>query len=151
MSQSLSANYLHLVFHVKTTSVAIQEHDQERLNAYVVGTIRNLGSMPVQVNGVRDHLHILFRLSPTMALAEFVSQVKVSASKFLKSLEPMYRGFAWQSGYGAFSVSPNNLDAAARYVAGQQEHHRDKDFSGEYLTFLKGYKIEYDSRYVFTD
>lgn len=151
MAQSLSANYIHFIFHIKTTSVAIQEHDQAKLNVYVMGAIRNMGSIPIQVNGVRDHLHILVRLSATMSLSEFVEQVKISSSKFIKTLAPMYKYFSWQSGYGAFSVSPDKVEAALRYIAHQQEHHRDKDFSREYLTFLRGYKLDFNQQYLFKD
>lgn len=151
MSQSLSANYIHVIFHVKTTSVAIQEHHQQDLNAYVVSTIKHMKHTPVQVNGVRDHIHLLLRLNPTVALSFFVEQIKIATSIFLKTLNPEYKDFAWQAGYGAFSVSPDKLDAATQYIAHQQEHHKDKNFSREYLSFLRGYHINYNENYVFAD
>lgn len=151
MSQSLSTVYIHLIFHIKTTSVAIQEDDQSGLNAYVAGTLNNIECPAIAVGGVRDHLHLLFRLSPKETLAGVVERVKVASHRYLESIDRMYHRFSWQTGYGAFSVSPNILETAKQYVLHQKEHHRDKDFSKEYLTFLRGYKVNFNEEYVFKD
>lgn len=151
MSQSLTAIYLHLIFHVKTTSVAIQETDLPRLFAYVVGTLNHHGCTSIQVGGMRDHLHILCRLSATITVADLVEKVKYASNKFLKSLNPMYQRFAWQAGYGAFSVNPKQVDLVREYVANQKMHHRDKDFSAEYLAFLRSYQVEFVEEYVLRD
>lgn len=151
MAQSLVAAYIHLVFHVKTTSVAIQEYDQEKLFAYVAGLVNKNGCTSIRVGGVRDHIHVLLGLSSTMTIADLVEKIKYASNKYLKELAPGYRGFAWQAGYGAFSVSPKDLDAAKEYVANQREHHKHKNFNEEYLRFLQQYGVDYKEEYVFRD
>lgn len=151
MAQSLTCVYLHLVFHVKTTSVAIQEHDLPTLFVYIVGVLNNHGCPSIQVGGMRDHLHILCRLSSTMTIAELVEKLKYASNKFLKSLSPIYQRFAWQAGYGVFSINPKQVELVRDYIARQKEHHRNKDFSAEYIAFLRSYKVEFIEEYLLAD
>lgn len=151
MPQSLVTVYLHLVFHVKTTSVSIKEENQEKLYAYITGILSNHGCQPSRVGGMPDHLHILCRWSANITIADMVEIIKVASNKYLKSIDPTYSRFAWQAGYGIFSVSPRNLDAAKQYIANQKEHHRHKSFREEYLKFLNAYHVDYNEDYVFKD
>ena len=151
MSQSLTCIYIHLIFHVKTDSVAIKDGDQEKINAYVAGILNNLGCTTVAVGGIRDHIHMLFGLCPTIGISDLVKKVKTASHKYIETLSPSYRSFAWQSGYGAFSVSPTTLDKVKNYVLHQREHHRTKDFNNEYLMLLHLSHIPYDEKYVFSD
>jgi len=77
-----------------------------------------------------------------------VERVKKTSSKWIKGLDPKYRQFYWQRGYGAFSVSPSQLDAVLEYVENQEEHHRIRSFQEEYRDFLRKYGVEFDERYV---
>ena len=152
MGQSLNAIFVHLIFHVKSTSVAIQEFDQEKLNAYTAAVINKCGCQSLQVGCVRDHIHILLNLGSTISLSELVAKIKFATNRYINALGPTYGGgFAWQSGYAAFSVSSQALDAAKKYVENQPLHHVDKCFNEEYLMFLKGNRVDYDERYVFRD
>ena len=151
MAQSLLKIYIHLIFHIKTTSAVIQDEDLDKLSAYIFGTLNNVNCTAVAVGGMRDHVHLLFKLGAQTDIATIVEHVKIASNKYLHALSPDYRTFAWQAGYGAFSVSPNAIESAIEYVKNQKEHHRDKDFGKEYLMFLRAYKVDHDERYVFRD
>ena len=151
MATSLAKINIHLIFHVKSTSVKVREGDLPRLFAYIGGIIRSLGTTVIEVGGMPDHVHILTTLPKMMAPADFVRTIKAESSKWLKTLAPYYASFAWQEGYGAFSVSPSLLNTVVRYIRRQAEHHRRRSFREEYKMFLEAYGIEYNERYEFED
>jgi REP element-mobilizing transposase RayT len=95
-----------------------------------------------------DHVHILFELGRTVAVSAAVEEVKTSSSKWLKTQGPEFSRFAWQAGYGAFSVSESNVTAVRDYIANQAEQHRVKSFPDEYRTFLARHGVAFDERYV---
>ena len=107
-----------------------------------------LGGEPLHVGGVADHVHILTTLPRTLSQAQLIEQIKKPSSKWIKALEIRYRGFFWQRGYAAFSVSPSQLDAVLQYVQTQQEHHRTRTFQAEYRELLRRHGIEFDEQYV---
>lgn len=151
MAQSLSKIYIHLIFHIKTTSPLIRETDLERIHSYI-GQLINVNECNViQVGGVGDHVHILFQLSKNVSLSHVVEEVKRKSSKWIKSLDSYYCMFEWQSGYGAFSVSQSIVAKTLQYVKNQREHHTKRTFREEYIDFLKIYGIEYNEEYVFRD
>ena len=107
MAQSLSKIYIHLIFHIKTTSPAIRQEDIERVHCYVGQLVNTTGCKVVRVGGVNDHVHILFLLSRDVAISHVVEEIKRNSSRWIKTLATHYRAFAWQNGYGVFSVSQN--------------------------------------------
>jgi REP element-mobilizing transposase RayT len=115
------------------------------MHAYLAGTLRELNCPVVDVGGVSDHVHILFQLSRTLSVAETVSRVKGSSSKWFKADCPR---FYWQEGYGTFSVGLEGLQAAIRYVKSQEEHHRKMSFQDEFRGFLVENEMDWDERYV---
>ena len=151
MASSLVKIDVHLIFHVKSTSVCLRNEDLPRVFAYIGGIIRTIGGVPIIVGGTSDHIHILSSLPATLSLADFVRIIKTNSSKWIKSLDVSYGRFAWQDGYGAFSVSPSILSQTIDYIKKQQEHHRKITFEEEYRAFLDAYHIEYDSRYYLSD
>lgn len=151
MSQSLSKLYIHATFHIKYTSVTIRKQDFEHLYAYIGSVLKSLGCTPIQIGGVENHIHILCTLSKNIALSKLMEDVKRHSSRWIKTLDPYYETFAWQGGYGCFSVSQSRVEKTIKYIATQEEHHRVKDFKTEYLAFLKEYGVEYDETYLFTD
>ena len=151
MAQSLAQVYIHLVFHTKYNSVTIREEDLPALFAYVDGIIVNKKSMVIQIGGVPNHIHILCTLPRTVSMADFVEDIKKSSSKWIKTLNPYYSQFAWQGGYGIFSVSASAVEKVKRYVMNQKEHHRKKTFREEYEAFLQAYNIVYNPEFVFRD
>ncbi len=144
MSQSLAKVYLHLVFGTKDRVPMLSDSVRDSLHRYAATVLQNLGCRVVLINSVGDHMHLLFELSRTVSVSEVVEGVKKSSSKWLKT-QP---GFAWQNGYGVFSVSASNLLAVRDYVAKQQEHHRTRSFQGELRALLEKHGVEYDERYV---
>ena len=148
MPQSLSKILVHLVFSTKHRKRLISRDIREELHAYLVGVLRNHDSPALLINSVDDHVHILFRLSRNYAVKTIVEEVKKSSSKWIKTKGEAFQGFYWQSGYGAFSVSPSMVDSVKRYVANQEEHHRTMTFQEEFRKILDRHGIEFDERYV---
>jgi REP element-mobilizing transposase RayT len=119
-----------------------------RMHAYLATICCDLGGELVYVGGVADHVHIVATLPRTISQARFVEQIKKASSKWIKSLDGHYRGFFWQRGYGAFSVSPSQLGAVLRYIEAQQEHHRTRTFQQECRGLLRKHGVDFDDRYV---
>ena len=151
MPQSLSKIYLHIIFHTKTTSPTIRDVDLQRMHAYIGQLVNDTGCTNIWVDGVDDHVHILCLLGREVTIAHLVEEVKRNSSRWIKSIDPVYRDFAWQGGYAAFSVSQSVVGKTLAYVKSQREHHKKQSFKDEYIAFLKLYNIEYDERYVFSD
>ena len=151
MAQSLCKNYLHVIFHIKTTSPSIQENHLVSIHAYIGQRVNAAGCQIIRVGGVSDHVHILLLLSKTETIAHLIEDVKRKSSRWIKTIDKRYRRFSWQGGYAAFSVSESVVPKTLNYVSSQKEHHKKMTFQEEYLKFLKLYKVEYDERYVFVD
>lgn len=100
------------------------------------------------VNGVEDHVHMLFVQSPSLSLADLMEKVKANSSGWMKRRWPELRKFAWQTGYTAFSVSKSNAGLVRRYIERQEQHHRKMTFQDEVVAFLKKHEIAYDPRYI---
>ena len=143
--------YTHIMFHVRSTSTNMHESDLPRICAYVSGIINNLNGIPIAVNGITDHIHILATLPKTISLSQFVRTIKTESTMWLKRTFEYYDKFSWQDGYGAFSVSASNLDRTKNYVMNQAEHHKKISFYDEYKKIADAYEIEYDEKYAFAD
>lgn len=149
MSQSLLVAYLHIVFSTKGRRPWFDlECDGVEMFAYLAGACRNLGWMPVVVNGFRDHVHLLLRMGKSMTVSKLIGELKKDSSKWFKTKGQRYAGFYWQSGYGCFSVSPSELARVQRYIENQKHHHRKMDFKSEYLKFLQQNGAPFDERYL---
>jgi REP element-mobilizing transposase RayT len=148
MPQSLSKVILYIVFSTKNREPWVESDVRPRMHAYLATICRDLGVELVRVGGVADHVHIVTTLPRTLSQAQLIEQIKKASSKWIKALDARYRGFFWQLGYGAFSVSPSQLEAVAQYVEAQQEHHRTRTFQEEYRELLHKDGINFDERYV---
>lgn len=148
MPQSLSLTIIHLVFSTKDRMSLLTPEILPDLHAYLATVARHADGECYRVGGVADHVHLALRLSRTQTIADLVSELKTSSSKWLKDKSPALSKFAWQRGYGNFSVGPRDLDALIAYIDGQEEHHRTRTFQEEYRNFLRNYGIEFDERYV---
>jgi len=118
------------------------------LHSYIAGVLNNSDCPALIVGGVEDHVHLFFGLSRTMTTSSIVEKVKTSSSKWIKSKGSAYRGFHWQSGYGAFSVGAKDADKAIAYIRDQEAHHRKVSFKEELRLFLRKNEVEFDERYV---
>ncbi len=151
MAQSLSRQYLHIVFHIKTTSPHIRRNEETELFAYMGSIIKDNESIPIIINGVSDHIHILLVLSKNVSLAKIVEEIKKHSSRWIKTKSSHYSTFSWQGGYGGFSVSPSLHDITKTYISNQRKHHKKKVFKEEYLQFLKEYNIEFNKDFLWND
>ena len=151
MGSSLVKIDVHLIFHIKTTSPLMAEEDLEQIFRYIGGAIIDIGGIQIQIGGVSTHVHILSSLPKTMSVSEFVKKIKVESSKWIKTINDNYCTFSWQTGYGAFSVSPSLLDKTIQYIKNQPEHHKMRTFQEEYRMLLEAHGIKYDERYAFSD
>jgi putative transposase len=148
MAQSLSLVIVHIIFSTKDRLPCLDPLTRPHLYAYLATVARNFKCECYRVGGTGDHVHLAVRLSRTTSVAGLVEELKTSSSKWLKKQRPGLSRFAWQRGYGAFSVSRDELDALVAYIEGQEEHHKVRTFQEEYVAFLKKYGVPYDERYV---
>ncbi len=149
MPQSLSAVYLHLVFSTKDRRPFLNDPTlRSEMHAYLGGVSQQLECPPILTGGVSDHVHMLARYGRTISQADWVKELKRVSSAWIKDRNASLWSFAWQAGYGVFSVSTSNLDAVRDYVARQEEHHLKSTFQDEFRALLRKHGIEFDERYV---
>jgi putative transposase len=148
MPQSLAHIVVHLVFSTKERQPMLAPAVRPSLHAYLATVSRNAGCECYRVGGVADHVHLALVLSRTLTIAAMVEELKTSSSKWLKAQSPALAAFAWQRGYGVFSVGAADLAALVAYIDGQEEHHRTRSFQEEYRAFLTQHNVTYDERYV---
>ena len=146
MPQTLSFNLVHIVFSTKNRAPVIHEDTIATLHAYLAGTARRLDCECYRVGGVNDHVHLAVKLATTKTAAKLVSEIKTGSSIWMK--EQGSRNFAWQRGYGLFSVSPADLAALIQYIDSQAMHHRKRSFQDEMRAFFEKYRIAFDERYI---
>lgn len=149
MPQSLAKIIVHTVFSTKDRRPFLRDKTlREELHRYLGGILTHLECQPLVIGGVEDHVHILSTLARTCAAAEMVKEVKRGSSLWLKTKSPDLNDFAWQSGYGIFSIGYSQVDAVRKYIARQEAHHRKVSFQDEFREFLRRYEVEFDERYV---
>jgi putative transposase len=146
--QSFAALYCHIIFSTRNREPLIPRELQPHLFAYMGGALRDEGSLLLDAGGTPDHVHLLVSLTRESTVAEVVRLIKANSSGWVHKTFPTLQGFAWQAGYGAFSVSASALPAVKRYLATQEEHHRKRTFQEEFVAFLKRHGVEYDERYL---
>jgi putative transposase len=139
--------HFHLIFSTKDRLALMHQDWRGRLHAYIGGIINDLGGVPETIGGVEDHVHLLVGLRATHRLADVLREIKASSSKWVHE-ELQKPAFAWQEGYGAFTVSQSQVEAVKNYIANQEEHHRKRTFQEEYLEFLQKNGVEYDEKYL---
>lgn len=148
MPQSLTKNYLHITFSTKYREHSLKKEDLPELFSYMSGILSNIDCTPIAVGGVTDHVHILCILSKTMSLSKMMELLKANSSKWIKTIGNNYVNFRWQDGYGAFSVSQSKVEVVRKYIQNQEQHHQQKSFQEELLTFLEEYQIKYNEQYL---
>jgi REP-associated tyrosine transposase len=139
--------HFHIVFSTKDRHPFIVESWRGRLHEYLGGLVRTAKGVPEAIGGTADHVHLLIGLRATHSLAVLVQDIKQTSSRWIHEAIPV-KDFAWQQGYGAFTVSVSNCAAVRIYIANQMEHHRKKTFQEEYIAFLKRHAVTYDERYL---
>jgi putative transposase len=137
----------HVIFATKDRRPLIEREWQSELYAYL-GVVKNLAGVPLAVNGMADHVHLLVRLPHKIAFSDFMRELKASSSKWVRRHHSSE--FAWQSRYGAFTVSESQVDRVRRYIRNQQTHHGKKSFGDEYVEILEAHGIEFDRDYLWS-
>lgn len=148
MANTYTSLHYHIVFSTKNRGEYITPEIEQRVWAYLGGIARKHKMTALQVGGVEDHIHALVMAPPSYAPGQIAQFLKGDSSKWIHEEFPILRDFAWQDGYGAFTVSKSNLGAVIDYIQNQRAHHRKKTFQEEYLDFLQKHGIDYDERYV---
>jgi len=148
MPKSYTNLAYHIVYATKDRKNLIADAMRLQLHEYLGGVIRGEGGKPIRINGTANHIHVLAKLRQDKAVSDVVRAIKANTSKWIKRTFPTNATFAWQDGYGAFTVSQSQIDRVRRYVENQETHHRQTTFEEEFVALLKAHGIEFDERYL---
>jgi putative transposase len=143
MSHTYASNFIHCVFSTKNRQPLLAQDRAAGIYDYLGGIAKAEGFTLLDAGGTANHVHLLIVLPPSCSLAHSVQKLKGTSSHWMGS------GFFWQEGYGAFSVSPSQLEVVKRYIQNQEIHHRKRTFEEEFIALLQGCGIGYDTRYLF--
>jgi putative transposase len=146
MSHTSGNILLHMIFSTHGRCPLIKPDFRADLFAYLGGIIREMDATALIINGTADHVHILLRTRPARSPADIARTVKTNSSRWVH--EKWDSKFAWQTGYGVFSVSESNVEAVKKYIAEQEQHHQKHSFQEEFIAFLKKNNVVYDERYI---
>jgi putative transposase len=147
MANTYTSLHYHIVFSTKNREPWISQSIEQRVWEYLGGIARKNDIVPVRIGGVDDHVHLVASIPPTLAISKAVQLIKGGSSLWFH--ETFHRSaFAWQDGYGAFTVSKSQLPEVLRYVDEQRDHHRRQTFQEEYRALLDRHGIDYEERYL---
>ena len=149
MANTYTQITIQVVFAVKYRECIIQRNHRAELYKYMAGIISNKNHKLLAINGVGDHVHILFGLNPSIALSDIVRDVKNNSSRFINEKKWLPGHFEWQAGYGGFSYSRSQRPDVITYIENQEEHHKKNTFRTEYLNILNVFEIDFEEQYVF--
>jgi putative transposase len=148
MPKSYTNLLYHIIFSTRERRPLITAERRASLYDYVGGTIRALGGISLAIGGIEDHLHLLAKLRPDKALSDLLRDLKSNSSGWMHDVFPDAKGFAWQHGYGAFTVSASQVPAVSNYIANQERHHKTRSFRDEFIEILTKNEIEFDEKYL---
>ena len=148
MGHTFSDILVHLIFSTKDRRPTISTAMQPRRNEYLAGVARQEFGQALRIGGADNHIHGLIRLRTDVSVAEAVRKWKSLSSRWTHKTFADAGTFAWQIGYGAFSVSGPRKKAVIDYIDGQAGHHRKVTFEEEFLAFLRRYEVHYDPEHV---
>lgn len=138
----------HVVFSTKHRELTIKQDFQQDLYAYIGGIVRGEGGMLLEIGGMPDHVHLLIKLKPSIALSQILQHIKGNSSKWLNEEKIEQQNFHWQEGFSAFTVSESQVEHVRHYIRNQEEHHRKLSFQDELRALLIKHGIEFDERYL---
>jgi len=149
MANTYTQIHIQAVFVVQNRDCIIQSGWKDELYKYITGIVQNNKHKMLAINGMPDHVHILFGFRPSQSLSDLMQDIKGSSSKWINEKRFIKGKFSWQEGYGAFSYSKSDLPNVIQYIKNQEEHHKKRSFIEEYEDLLKEFEIDYDERFVF--
>ncbi len=144
-----SSAFFHLIWATKGRKDLLLPKIQNKLFPYISGIIRKNKGTLLEIGGIANHIHLLIELSILDGFTALIRNVKSSSTTWLKKEFFECNLFAWQDGYGSFSVSVSQLDRTREYIKNQEKHHQNQSFEDEYIRFLDIHQAKYDVRYVF--
>jgi REP element-mobilizing transposase RayT len=147
MSQSLVKVLLHIVFSTKNRLPLIDPAWEPDMYGYIGGVLKGLGHRLLIANGIEDHSHLLVSCGKRIEIPNIIGSIKRDSTNWIKR-EGLSRGFAWQNGYGAFSIGQSQKDTVFNYIRNQKEHHRRVSFQDEFLELIRRYDVPFDERYL---
>lgn len=142
------SNLVHFTWGTAKREPLLHKSWRDNLHAYIGGVLENKKAKLLAVGSVADHIHVLASLPATMSLAEAASAMKANSSRWIHQNAPQSKGFDWQTGYGAFSVSKSAEPRVKAYIKDQEEHHRIRSFTEEFTALLDKHGIPYEERYL---
>jgi REP-associated tyrosine transposase len=148
MADTFTKLLFHIVFSTKRRQPFISDTLRKELYPYMEGILRRREGVLLNIGGTADHVHLLLRLKPDMSVSKIVQAIKAISSKWVHERPDLPQEFAWQSGYGAFSVSESQARTVWRYIEHQEEHHRKVSFEDELRGLLEKHGIEFDPAYL---
>lgn len=149
MPSSWTQNFYHAVFSTRQRRALIRPADEAGIHAFIGGILRDLGCTAIAVNGMPDHVHLLARYPSTLTHADMLRHVKSRSSAWIRATFPHADRFAWQEGYGGFTVSKSAVEGVADYIRRQKEHHSRRSFEQEFLELLRRHGLAFDEAVVF--
>jgi REP element-mobilizing transposase RayT len=149
MADTFTQIHIHAVFTVQNRNSLITKTWEERLYQYISGIIQNHGHKLLAINGMPDHVHILFGMRPVQSLSDLMRDVKGDSSLWINENKFIAGRFSWQEGYGAFSYSKSQIPAVATYIQNQELHHQKITFIEEYRKMLHDFGIDFNEQFIF--
>src|SRR5215470_12593902 len=141
--------YIQAVFAVEGRQSLISPRHKDEIYKYITGTLKDNGQKLMAINGMPDHIHILFGMTATIALSDLIKEIKASSSRLINDKKWLRGHFNWQAGFGAFSYSRSQVPTVAAYIENQERHHATRSFRDEYTALLEKFEVEYNPKYLF--
>lgn len=126
----------------------IPQDSKDRVFEYIFGAMKTSGCLPLVVGGMTDHVHILSEIPPKFAISEIIHNVKICTSKWINMTLPNSGKFAWQEGFGSFTVSASKKDIVFQYIQNQEKHHQSKSFKEEFIELLNMHGVKFEEKYL---
>jgi putative transposase len=142
MPHSYNKIWIHAIWATKERMPLIHHSIEQKVYQFLSNQLRELGCPVRIINGMPDHIHCLFLLSPQKSIADVIKQIKGSSSHYINQDNLIQEKFAWQTGYAAYSVSESVVEKVFRYIQNQKQHHGKQSFQQEYDEFLKLYGLD---------
>ncbi|MCF7823862.1 MAG: IS200/IS605 family transposase [Candidatus Marinimicrobia bacterium] len=148
MANTYTRLYVHVVIRTKRGYPKIKTELEDELYGYIGAIIKNQGHIPIRINGISDHIHLLLAQNPSKSLSDLMREIKSESSRMINERHLTRGRFRWQIGFGAFSCDHHSVDRVVQYIANQKEHHKKVTYMNEYLKYLKQYGIDYAQKYL---
>jgi putative transposase len=148
MANTYTALHYHLIFSTKNRQCWIRPEIEKRIWKYLGGIARENKMKPLKTGGIDDHIHMLLGAPPILSPSKIAQLIKGGSSAWIHDTFPELAAFAWQDGFGAFTVSKSHVPQVSSYIENQRQHHRKRTFKEEYLALLERHEVDYDKRYL---